>query len=165
MGYTHYYSHKKEIAQENWDKFLADVKKVANTFNLCNPQSIDFIKDGDGFCGNIDSAIKIGSGDGEGDTPTFTNQEICFNGVGDQAHETLYIKRDDVDGQFCKTARKEYDTMCAATLVLYKHHFGDNVSIGSDGGTEGFQEGKELVKVCCEGIELDDSKLFGDEEE
>ncbi len=164
MGYTHYYSHSKVIEQDKWNKFLADVKKVAVTFNLCGLQSVDFIKGGDSVFGNKDSSIKIGDGGGEGEAPTFDSKEVCFNGVNDEAHETLYIKRDDTGSQFCKTARKPYDILCTATLVLYKHHFGNIVSIGSDGGQEGFQEGLELVNETLDSnIKLQD--LYPDNED
>jgi len=144
MGYTHYYSHTKVIEQDKWDNFLTEVKKVACRFKLKIPQSVQFIK-GDDSIIHGDQGIEIGDGGGDGNIPEFTNSLICFNGVGEDSHETLYIKIDDVRSQFCKTARKPYDLLCTATLVLYKHHFGDIVSIGSDGGAEGFQEGLDLV--------------------
>lgn len=40
--------------------------------------------------------------------------------------------------QFCKTARKPYDTAVTACLLLAKHHFGSAIEITSDGGPEGF---------------------------
>lgn len=144
MGYTHYYSHSKTIPQDKWDAFLIEVKTVACRFKLKIPQSVQFIK-GDDSIIHGDQGIEIGDGMGDGGQPDFTKSSICFNGVGDDAHETLGIDRDDTGGQFCKTAKKPYDLLCTATLVLYKHHFGDNVSVGSDGGPEGFQEGLDLV--------------------
>jgi len=178
MGYTQYFS-KKELThpKKKWDAFLTDVKKVANTFNLCKLQSVDFIQDG--ICGNKDSDIKIGDGSGEGDTPEFTASYICFNGVGENAHETLRIERDsshilksdermdkfyrdnwENEGRysdFTKTNHKPYDTLVTATLALYKYHFGDKVTVSGDGGPDGFQAGLDLVnETLGTSIKMDD---------
>ena len=186
MGYTQYFS-KKELThtQEKWDLFLKDVKEVANTFNLCLPQSIDFIKEGSGMVGNRESHIRIGDGGGCGNQPEFTKDEICFNGVGDDSHETLHIERDssliltstdrmdifakenwEKDGShfgFTKTAHKPYDLLVTATLALYKHHFGDKVSISGDGGQEGYAEGVSLVnQVLSKSLNMED--IFPEEE-
>ena len=168
MGYTHYFT-KKELThpQDTWDNFVRDTRKVANRFNLVKPKSIDFIKDSLSKVKDSTSQIKIGDGLGEGHPPVFSKDEICFNGVGEEAHETLLIERDNSDiltktGRwskyyketwekdhtyegFVKTARKPYDLLVTATLVLYKHHFGDIVEISGDGGEEGFEEGKKLI--------------------
>ena len=167
MGYTQYYS-KKELThdQTKWNAFLQDAKTVACRFILCIPQSIQFITNDDKVIkGDID--IAIGDGMGEGGSPEFTKDKIWFNGVGKDAHETLAIDRDDAyklkDGGrmadyykdmwerdckmfgFTKTANKPYDLLVTATLILYKHHFGDAVSISGDGGPEGYERGLDLV--------------------
>ena len=186
MGYTQYFS-KKELthSQEKWDLFLKDVKAVANTFNLCLPQSIDFIKEGDGMVGTRDSHIRIGDGMGDGNQPEFTKDEICFNGVGDDSHETLHIERDSssiLAGEdrmdsyhreqwyengslfgFTKTAHKPYDLLVTATLILYKHHFGDKVSVSGDGGQEGFVEGMVLITNTLN-LELGMDDIYPEEE-
>ena len=187
MGYTQYFS-KKELThpQDKWNAFLKDVKKVANTFNLCLPQSIDFIKDGKGMVGNRESLIRIGDGMGEGNQPEFTENEICFNGVGDESHETLHIERDSsyilkceskmdaFDKErweeygstlgFTKTAHKPYDLLVTATLALYKYHFGDKVSISGDGGKEGYYEGLALVnEVLGSNILIEDIYPYSEE--
>jgi len=179
MGYTQYYS-KKELThdQKKWDAFLLDAKTVACRFKLSIPQSIQFITDDDKIIkGDID--IAIGDGMGEGGTPEFTIDKIWFNGVGGDSHETLAIDRDDShkiagDGRmvsyykemwenkrsmfgFTKTAHKPYDLLVTATLILYKHHFGDAVSISGDGGPEGYQAGLDLVNETLKrNISMDD---------
>jgi len=103
---------------------------------------------------------------GNGNKPEFDRDQIWFNGVGKDSHETLSIKRDDsyqVDPSnklnfgkdmwkkrkelfgFTKTAEKPYDLLVTATLILYKHHFGEVVEVSGDGGQEGFKEGLDLV--------------------
>jgi len=167
MGYTQYFK-KKELTHDpkTWDAFLQDCKKVACRFKLCLPQSIQFITDDDKvIVGDIDT--EIGDGMGDGGHPEFTSKRIWFNGVGDDSHETLSINQDDapsIEGEgrmvsyykeqwerdkmisgFTKTAHKPYDLLVTATLVLYKHHFGDLVEISGGGGPEGYQAGLDLV--------------------
>ena len=179
MGYTQYYS-KKELThdQTKWDAFLQDAKTVACRFKLCIPQSVQFITDDDKIIrGDID--IAIGDGGGDGGVPEFTKDLIWFNGVGKGSHETLSIDRDDsakiADGgrmadyykdmwkrdkrmfNFTKTAHKPYDLLVTATLILYKHHFGDAVEISGDGGPEGYEEGLKLVNETLKmSISIDD---------
>lgn len=167
MGYTHYFR-KKELVhdQKTWDKFLEDTLKVASRFKIQTPNSIKFIKDIEDSKPDIN--ILIGDGMGDGGTPTFNNDEICFNGVGDDSHETFRIKRDHTfllepttDSwtkheqerwkeqkelfDFTKTNHKPYDLLVTAVMILYKHHFGDVVQISGDGGSEGFADGTRLV--------------------
>lgn len=184
MGYTHYYyRHEIEHNKELWDKFLADVKKVASKFQLIIVNSVDFATDSGGkqlkSTGKI--KIEIGGGMGEGEPPKFTKDTIWFNGVGDDSHETLNIDRDyfphlKEDGEYkkkqwreekkifecTKTAYKPYDLLVTATLTLYKYHFKDKVSIASDGDEEGFLKGVELVNktlgytIAAENIIMDE---------
>jgi len=167
MGYTHYFR-KKELVhdQKTWDHFLSDTLKVASRFGIVIPNSVDYILDKNRPKPDID--IPIGDGMGEGGSPTFNHDEICFNGVGDDSHETFRIKRDhsylneeqkDSWGKhvqdtwkkeaeifdFTKTNRKPYDLLVTATMALYKFHFRDKVEISGDGGVEGFEEGVKLV--------------------
>lgn len=74
-----------------------------------------------------------------------------FNGVGDEAHETLAISRTTEDFDFCKTARKPYDLAVTASLIAFQRMFieGDKVLIDltSDGEDEGgWNEGIKLYE-------------------
>jgi hypothetical protein len=167
MGYTHYFR-KKELVhdQKTWDKFLNDTLKVASRFGIQIPNSVDYILDKNSRKPDID--IPIGDGMGDGGSPTFNHDEICFNGVGDDSHETFRISRDhsylnkeQTDNwskhvqdtwkkdaeifDFTKTNRKPYDLLVTAVMTLYKHHFKDKVEISGDGGEEGFDGGINLV--------------------
>jgi hypothetical protein len=167
MGYTQYFT-KKELVhdQKTWDKFLEDTLRVSSRFKLQTPNSIKFIKDMEDSKPDID--IQIGDGMGDGNDPTFNQNEICFNGVDEDSHETFRVERDhshiladqtDSWGKiiqekwkkeqeifgFTKTNRKPYDLLVTAVLALYKHHFGDKVEISGDGGFQGFKEGVNLV--------------------
>lgn len=41
---------------------------------------------------------------------------VCFNGVGELAHEAFVIEKKGTD-DFCKTARKPYDLLVVACLI------------------------------------------------
>jgi len=166
MGYTHYFRRsEKAHPQKKWDAFLEDAKRVACRFKLQIPQSIQFITDDDKVIkGDIN--IPIGDGMGEGGPPEYTKDKLWFNGVGENAHETLGIDR--VSGEdfgFTKTAHKPYDLLVTATLVLYKHHFKDKVDVSGDGGPDGFREGLDLVNETLNlKIEMDDVYYIKHEE-
>jgi hypothetical protein len=55
---------------------------------------------------------------------------VCFNGVGDLAHETFVIEKKGSD-DFCKTARKPYDLLVVACLIAAWQIL--NYRFGSDG--------------------------------
>ena len=65
--------------------------------------------------------------------PIVTSQEIRFNGVGDTGHETFYFKSNGEPFDFCKTARKPYDTVVMYVLIVLKHFLKDNITVSSDG--------------------------------
>lgn len=57
---------------------------------------------------------------------------IRFNGIGEEGHETFYISSGFEDGfNFCKTARKAYDTAVCECLLIFKHFL--NADVSSDG--------------------------------
>lgn len=138
MGYTHYYyKDEEEHDQETWNSFLKDVKKIVKNLPEHSTSSGGY---------HSKDPLIIAGWDGEG-KPSFTKNMIKFNGGGGFDHETFSIYR-VVDEQererarnlgrkdffeFCKTARKPYDLLVQAVLILYKHHFGSHVRVSSDG--------------------------------
>lgn len=50
---------------------------------------------------------------------------------------------------FCKTAYRPYDLVVTAVLLLYRHHFPQEVTLSSDGGREHWLEGQHLVWMSC----------------
>lgn len=81
--------------------------------------------------------------------PIFSDGIVRFNGIDDDGHEPFDIPRvmqranwqtPDEYGRlfdFCKTARKPYDTLVCAVLIAFKYHFGDQVAVSSDGSWDG----------------------------
>jgi hypothetical protein len=133
MGYTHYAYMTPIQASDKWAKLTTAVNKVITGSNLIQREWDD------------NRPPEIG----------FDN--IRFNGIGDDGHETLYLEREgkaqeylteDSKGKrfmFCKTAMKPYDKFVTAVLFLAKVHLGEDIEISSDGDVEDWQEGIQLV--------------------
>lgn len=83
--------------------------------------------------------------------PVFSEHEIRFNGVWDLGHETFYLSTKRSDFEFCKTARKPYDTVVVAILCLLHHH--TEIEVSSDGEPSDWERGLEfarLVEPTCQ---------------
>ena len=72
--------------------------------------------------------------------PVVTETQVRFNGVDEQGHETFLFDMGDSnrrsDGfrfDFCKTARKPYDTVVMKVLIVLKYYLGDALKVTSDG--------------------------------
>ena len=131
MGYTHYwYMEKdKEVEEEVWDNFTTDAKSLI----VDNPI--------------LEEASNLYNSEGYFGPTEIDNVKIRFDG----GHETFYLERknEQVDWRkdrdwvfnFCKTARKEYDGLVTATLLLAKHHLGNRIRISSDGNVDEWKNG------------------------
>jgi len=142
MGYTHHWEQDKELDADKFKKASADCKK------LCKGSSIQFDYD-------------------DNKLPIFTSEQIRFNGIGEDGHETFFIDRvctrSNGDGQvynFCKTNAKLYDRYVVACLIILKHYLGDSIDVSSDGDIDDWSEGRAL---CIQVLGYGDSfKLDGD---
>jgi hypothetical protein len=123
MGYTHYYRDKPAFTDAQWKLFCDD---VADVYHKCR---------------NI-----IGGPSGEEDDPRprIGRNDISFNGIGDQSHETCYVPKAATDFEFCKTARKPYDIAVVEVYKLVRKYL-PTTKLSSDGGDEVF--GGKKVKV------------------
>lgn len=136
MGYTHYWYREKEIHAEVFAAIAHDFR------TLCSALERNGVR------------LAGGSGDGE---PVINLDEVCFNGLGDDSHETFYFPRIlDLDSwsrpekadryfEFCKTARKSYDLAVTAFLIMAKHYLGDSIIVRSDGDIDEWQK---AIKLC-----------------
>lgn len=130
MGYTHYWrgTVSAEKAKYVMKKMAEDVNKI-----------LEALKD----------TVAIGDGLGQGGPPTFTQEEISFNGVGTEAHETFYLSAEELSEKsfgFCKTAYKPYDIAVVASLIRLSFHTDGAINIKSDGGEEEWNDGMLLCK-------------------
>lgn len=125
MGYTHYWTPKDDVTDEQWKSFTTDVRRV--------------IKYG------MNNSIPVAWEYDELDRPPeITDTLVRFNGVDDDGHETFYFERSG-SWAFCKTACKPYDTLVVACLILAENHFG--LQWSSDGRDEDgdFDDAKNLL--------------------
>ncbi|MDA3778827.1 MAG: hypothetical protein PF487_01105 [Bacteroidales bacterium] len=124
MGYTHYWTPKKQSAKK-FKNFSETCKKLHD--NL--PEKSETAG---GYCS--DEKIEIGNWEGHlgmDNHPVFDNDVVSFNGVGENGHETFRTALNENDWRFCKTARKPYDLLVCACLLASIHIL--NYEISSDG--------------------------------
>lgn len=95
MGYTNYWNlEKTEFPEE----FLEGVKKIIDVAN--------------------GSGIDLANGSGiEGTKPIVEKEVISLNGMEPEDYETFYLGGEKGFG-FCKTARRPYDAVVKAILIL-----------------------------------------------
>ncbi|HET9117442.1 MAG TPA: hypothetical protein VFN75_05080 [Pseudonocardiaceae bacterium] len=72
--------------------------------------------------------------------PLVIETQVRFNGVGELGHETslfdtseAHRRPDEFRFDFCKMARKPYDTLVMKVLIVLKYYLGDAVKVTSDG--------------------------------
>jgi len=141
VGYTSYWNTKstEKLPQARWDMFIKAVKHV---YAELPEQSLS----AGGY--HTNDPLKICGGQGD-DEPVFNSEQIWFNGDAEKKldHETFSLHIIPEEFSFCKTARKPYDLMVCATLLLYWHFFKEHgVKISSDGDLEDWKPAIELVK-------------------
>lgn len=85
-------------------------------------------------------------------TPIGTYGGILVNGKGDDAHEDFSLREhfkqnlEPDNWNFCKTARKPYDVVVTACLIVLKHRLGDRIDVSSDGFQHDWEAGLDLAK-------------------
>lgn len=137
MGFTHYWNTKPTITKEKWSNFQKAVETLLKDATILQYEYNNSKK------------------------PVISAEQIRFNGIEEDGHETFMIKRVDTPSKwdggstvfgFCKTARKPYDVYVTAVLLLAHIYLGDEITISSDGGVGDWQEG---VAVINEKLNLD----------
>jgi hypothetical protein len=133
MGYTHYWSFKRdksmsaEQAEQAHQKAIKECTKVLRTLK----------RDGMRLSGYSANSAKQYGG-------------LKVNGKGDDGHEDFVIREHfsqnvDQGGDFCKTARKEYDDAVTACLAILKYRLGECISVASVGLASDWQRGVEIA--------------------
>jgi len=156
MGYTHYFRSKK-TSPEKWNQIVEDCKKLVANMPSYNTNAETYY---------ADNLLLID--DQQGGEPILNEKEILFNGTDANfnydennypamSHETFHLEQNpqpfypsqkDVNGyifKFCKTARKPYDLIVQACLLVYKHYSPDTISLGSDGDDEEWKLSEKFV--------------------
>jgi len=154
MGYTHYFSHKKDITQDAWEKITRD-------FELLLSALPEHSESAGGGC--RDEPLKIASWQKEAPIIDWDDETIAFNGAPEEmSHETMYLGRSkqttalelelsekDKIFIFCKTARKPYDLLVCGLLILVNHYAPNAYEIDSDGDAGDWTPALRWVQKIC----------------
>jgi len=136
LGYTHYWTLKGCAPADDWHAAITDIRKLLKT----KGKLVQF---------ESDTAAP----------PTVDALEVRFNGVGNMGHETFSIRSDGETGThrpgwaFCKTARKPYDLVVTACLLVLKAKMPLWIELDSDGGwaheSADFRGGWQSAEALC----------------
>ena len=156
MGYTHNYRFNKnpQSIENGAEKFANAVnaakicigrlpKRIYYTKTLYNESTKAFdIKKKSSY-----RLYPMRGGNGY-EEPVFKPDYICFNGDKEhkQGYEAFDIGFNNKFCTFCKTARQPYDVAVCIALLCFKHYFGDDFRITSDGDMEKGEEGWKRAK-------------------
>ena len=104
-------------------------------------------------------SVKVQFEDTDSAPPQIDQNVIRFNGVRENGHETFIVRRVPHEGRpewqgllndrwfdFCKTARKPYDILVCASLLVLKAHLGDWLELSSDGTWDEWKPARALCK-------------------
>lgn len=117
MGYTRYFELYKPINEEKFKQYSEACKTICEAIQ----EKEDY---------------KLGDWEGNEKDPIFDENEVSFNGIGKDAHETFSIRRIKTGFEFTKTNRKNYDSSVCACLYLAKQMFGDDIRVSNDGDND-----------------------------
>lgn len=120
MGYTHYFKQKKVPTQDQW-------AAITNGFQRLQIVAL------------LTKAFPIQREANLQSPPEITDEHIVFNGIGDDAHETMELLREYAAYHFCKTAHKPYDRAVIALLILVHRCAPGCWNIHSDGDPNDWQ--------------------------
>ena len=134
MGYTHYWTQTRSFTAEEWIEVSDDIREILSY---------------------VENLLGVPLADGRGDAgtrPVFDN-DIKFNGLGGDAHETFIVHRKrekswsggKLSEDFCKTACKPYDVAVTACLCYLASVAGTH-TVSSDGKGSDFIAGLNAAR-------------------
>lgn len=95
--------------------------------------------------------VPLAGFDGTGD-PVLEEGHVVFNGRRPTTCEPFEISRVEFDRRgravfwsFCKTEQLPYDICVKAALIIFAHHLGDAIRVGSDGSNDDWTEARRIV--------------------
>lgn len=116
MGYTHYFSNNRSFTDAEWEALQLSARRIfrvsQDNLGIALSEEYDINK-----------------------IPVINDEEIAFNGYGDEGYETFAIRRLGSCSDFCKTGRKPYDAPVVA-LLIEATRISDGFSWSSDGKDE-----------------------------
>ena len=124
MGYSHYFNNMELSRRE----FLHFSDQCSRIINVAKEQGIP---------------VKYDSYDDA--EPLLRNDEVMFNGIEKEGHETFILKADP-NSDFCKTLEKPYDDVVTACLLAWKVMFRTKVEVRTDGTKDNWTAGFDLFE-------------------
>ena len=130
MGYTHYFDQKLPAHPARWDKAIRDIHALLDNLPEHSMSAGGYY---------ADDPLEI-------EVKSINADEIRINGKDgpeDLGHEDFLIRRVS-EGQlsFCKTARKPYDLVVCAILIVLDDYLPGVYEIKSDGTTDEWMAAK-----------------------
>ena len=133
MGYTHYWTFKKapkgKVSQSEaaYQKAIADCHRIILGYSMNN-----------GGLSGYSAHTKLGQYGG-----------INVNGSKEDGHETFVLRERLSQNEacnFCKTARKPYDKVVTACLIVLSYRLGGLIDVSSVGDAADWQDGLKLAQ-------------------
>jgi hypothetical protein len=125
MGYSHYFRSPRKgvvINDTKWFELVDGTKKIIGYLAANEGPALD---------------VDIGE------------DYISINGVGDDAHENLFIEKESsYDFNFVKTANKPYDVAVVAVLCLLENLVPHLYTVTSDGWRDELDDGATLASIA-----------------
>lgn len=131
MGYTHYWTQKRNFTRKAWAEISDDIATILKDVQ------------------HVQGVVLADWNGSAGTQPEFEADQISFNGLGDNSHESFTVDRVRAPKQawekhsgdgFCKTARKPYDLAVTAVLC-YLATVAETHDVTSDGHGKNWLEG------------------------
>jgi hypothetical protein len=125
-GYTHYWRWKIQPDKPRLERAVAEMGRIVDSKR---------------------AILDVGDAGGQ--------DEILFNGIGDEGHEAFGFPLAPFAGKpefnFVKTAMKPYDAVVTACLIVARDHFmREELEISSDGTWDGWRAGRDLYIAVLE---------------
>lgn len=101
MGYTHYFEQVNPVSKDKW-QLTCDLFRQAMTLKILSGKPFPIQQEKD-----------------DSSPPYITKDEIVFNGIGNDAHETMFMERNSGHHfNFCKTNLKPYNFAVMVLLLI-----------------------------------------------
>lgn len=138
MGYTHYWSFNKTskvnagTVERRYQLAIRRINQVAKFYQSCQPKGSDTR-----LSGYTAFTPKYGG--------------VHINGSRGNDHEDFTLREHYNENNWgsCKTARKPYDVVVVASLILLKHYLKQDFQVDSDGDRQDWLEGLYLVREAA----------------
>lgn len=146
MGYTHYFEHHA-VLDKTWKKITDDCTKLFKALPENTDSAGGYHKDDNLQLSYWDKKKEDYIGPCTKIGQIISDEEIAFNGYpNDLGHESCILEKGGSNGfQFCKTARKPYDLMVCACLIVYYYHSPETIDLASGGLAEDWKPATDFV--------------------